>query len=267
MQHADLVSGLLMAAAFLVAGSTGVRAGRREWVAMMVFAAAGAFGGVFPEMCADGLNAVCRSRELRFQLPAEQYLHIIAGILEFGGITVALLVREAPDTGRQDPQRQGLSRPLEDGVGRVPHARIGLLVEQTGQCHGRGLLRRLHGDGRDAAPRANRRSWCAVHRAALGHAGVVGRKHRHDLFPVEHAASVLRRSPRPMWLSECRLVGSSSARDRQPASRADLWRSRAKASSPSPWLGACRRSRGGRVVTGGCVLRIEDPGHGPRPLA
>ncbi len=91
MQHADLVSGLLMAAAFLVAGSTGVRAGRREWVAMMVFAAAGAFGGVFPEMCADGLNAVCRSRELRFQLPAEQYLHIIAGILEFGGITVALL--------------------------------------------------------------------------------------------------------------------------------------------------------------------------------
>ena len=234
---------------------------------MMVFAAAGAFGGVFPEMCADGRQrrlpepgaafpASCRA------VPAHHCRHP-----RVRRHHRRPLVREAPDTGRQDPQRQGLSRPREDGVCRVPHARIGLLVEQTGQCHGRGLLRRLHGDGRDAAPRENRRSWCAVHRAALGHAGVVGRKHRHDLFPVEHAASVLRRSPRPMWLGECRLVGSSSARDRQPASRADLWRSRAKASSPSPWLGACRRSRGGRVVTGGCVLRIEDPGHGPRPLA
>jgi hypothetical protein len=91
MQHADLVSGLLLAAAFLAAGSASVRGGRREWLAMMVFAAAGALGGVFPEMCADGVSAVCRSRELRFQLPAEQYLHIVAGILEFGAITAALL--------------------------------------------------------------------------------------------------------------------------------------------------------------------------------
>jgi uncharacterized membrane protein len=41
-------------------------------------------------MCSDGANAVCRSRELRFQLPVQQYMHIVAGILEFGGITVAL---------------------------------------------------------------------------------------------------------------------------------------------------------------------------------
>ena len=90
MQHADLASGLLLSVAFLAAGSRGVRGGRREWLAMMVFAVAGALGGAFPEMCSDGANAVCRSRELRFQLPVQQYMHIVAGILEFGGITVAL---------------------------------------------------------------------------------------------------------------------------------------------------------------------------------
>ncbi|MGO9333816.1 MAG: DUF998 domain-containing protein [Acidimicrobiales bacterium] len=90
MQHADLVSGLLLLGAFLAAGSATIPGGRSEWWAMMVFAAAGAFGGVFPEICADGINAACRSRELRLQLPLEQYLHVVGGILEFGGITVAL---------------------------------------------------------------------------------------------------------------------------------------------------------------------------------
>jgi hypothetical protein len=91
MQHADLLSGLLLLGAFLAAGSATVPGGRREWWAMMVFAAAGAFGGVFPEICADGISALCRSRELRLQLPLEQYMHVVGGILEFGGITVALL--------------------------------------------------------------------------------------------------------------------------------------------------------------------------------
>ena len=91
MQHADLASGLLLSVAFLAAGRRGVRGGRREWLAMMVFAVAGALGGAFPEMCSDGANAVCRSRELRFQLPVQQYVHIAAGVLEFGGITLALV--------------------------------------------------------------------------------------------------------------------------------------------------------------------------------
>lgn len=90
MQHADLLSGLLLAGVFLISGMTSVRKGSREWAAMVVFSLAGALGGVFPEICSDGANALCRSRELRFQLPAQQYLHIIAGILEFGGITLAL---------------------------------------------------------------------------------------------------------------------------------------------------------------------------------
>ncbi len=90
MQHADLLSGLLVMGAFLAAGSNSIPGGRREWWAMMVFAGAGSFGGVFPEMCADGINALCRNMEWSFRLPLQQYLHIVAGILEFGGITVAL---------------------------------------------------------------------------------------------------------------------------------------------------------------------------------
>ncbi len=91
MQHADLLSGLLLSAAFLAAGRTSVRGGRLEWSAMMVFSVAGALGGLFPEICSDGVNAVCRNRELRFQLPVQQYVHIAAGVLEFGGITLALV--------------------------------------------------------------------------------------------------------------------------------------------------------------------------------
>jgi hypothetical protein len=58
---------------------------------MLAFAAAGALGGLFPEVCADGINAVCRRLEYRFELPASQYIHVAAGILEFAGVTLALL--------------------------------------------------------------------------------------------------------------------------------------------------------------------------------
>lgn len=91
MQHADLLSGLLVMGAFLAAGGRSIPGGRRDWWAMMVFAGAGSLGGVFPQVCADGINAVCRNMEWSFRLPLQQYLHIVAGILEFGGITVALL--------------------------------------------------------------------------------------------------------------------------------------------------------------------------------
>jgi len=91
MQHADLLSGLLVMGAFLAAGSRKIPGGRRDWLAMMVFAGAGSLGGVFPQVCADGINAVCRNMEWSFRLPLQQYLHIVAGIIEFGGITVALL--------------------------------------------------------------------------------------------------------------------------------------------------------------------------------
>jgi hypothetical protein len=97
MQHADLSSGLLLLAAFLVAGNRTVAAAapargtRREWLAMMGFAIAGGIGGLYPEVCNDTADAVCRRMEWRFELPASQYVHIVAGIAEFTFITVALV--------------------------------------------------------------------------------------------------------------------------------------------------------------------------------
>jgi len=91
MHHLDILAGLLLMAAFLLAGSRSVARGGREWMAMMIFAASGTLGGVFPEACADGINAVCRAEEFKFQLSVDQYLHVAAGIVEFASITLALL--------------------------------------------------------------------------------------------------------------------------------------------------------------------------------
>jgi Protein of unknown function (DUF998) len=91
MQHADLAAGILLLAAFWAAGHGLSQRGRREWQAMLGFAAAGALGGSFPEVCADGINAVCRRLEYRFELPVSQYVHMAAGIAEFAAITTALL--------------------------------------------------------------------------------------------------------------------------------------------------------------------------------
>jgi Protein of unknown function (DUF998) len=89
MQHADFASGLLLIVAFWAAGF-GSRAGRREWLAMLGFGVSGALGGLFPEVCADGVNAACRRMEVHFQLPASQYIHMVVGIFEFFFITLAL---------------------------------------------------------------------------------------------------------------------------------------------------------------------------------
>jgi hypothetical protein len=90
MQHADLAAGVLLFAAFLAARRGSSTAERREWLAMLAFTVAGALGGLFPEVCADGISAVCRRMEWRFQLPASQYVHVVAGIFEFATITIAL---------------------------------------------------------------------------------------------------------------------------------------------------------------------------------
>jgi hypothetical protein len=103
MQRADLLSGLLLLGAFLAAGSRSILGGRREWLAMMVFAAAGALGGLYPEVCADETSASCRAMEWSFRLPLQQYVHIAAGILEFGAITLALLFAVQRTHRRQGP--------------------------------------------------------------------------------------------------------------------------------------------------------------------
>jgi hypothetical protein len=47
---------------------------------------------VFSEVCADGISATCRRQEWHFQLPASQYVHVVAGIFEFAAITIALFL-------------------------------------------------------------------------------------------------------------------------------------------------------------------------------
>jgi hypothetical protein len=91
MQRADIVSGVLLLVAFAVAGSRSIAGGRREWRALLVFAAAGSAGGIFPETCADEISASCRRMEWAFQLPLQDYLHSVSGIVEFAALTLALV--------------------------------------------------------------------------------------------------------------------------------------------------------------------------------
>jgi hypothetical protein len=79
---------------------------------MLGFAVAGAAGGLFPEVCEDGINAVCRRMEWHFQLPASQYVHIGAGIVEFAAITIALFIatRRTRATAGSSPGAGGASR-------------------------------------------------------------------------------------------------------------------------------------------------------------
>lgn len=92
MQHLDMLSGLLVLAAFAIAGFASIRSGRREWLGLIVFAMAGLIGGLFPQVCEDGVSIACMDAERHFQLPLTQYVHDGAGIIEFAGITLALLL-------------------------------------------------------------------------------------------------------------------------------------------------------------------------------
>jgi Protein of unknown function (DUF998) len=92
MQHCDVASGLLLLGAFLLAGGGGLAGARREWLGMVVFALAGLIGGLFPQVCADGVSRACMRAEWHFQLPVSQYVHDSAGIIEFTAITLALLL-------------------------------------------------------------------------------------------------------------------------------------------------------------------------------
>jgi hypothetical protein len=59
---------------------------------MLIFAAAETLGGLYPEACPDEISASCRAVEWSFQLPLQQYVHMVAGVLQFGGISVAVLL-------------------------------------------------------------------------------------------------------------------------------------------------------------------------------
>ena len=57
---------------------------------MVAFAVGAGLGGLFPQVCTDGISASCLSLEWQFKLPASQYVHNVAGLIEFAGITFAL---------------------------------------------------------------------------------------------------------------------------------------------------------------------------------
>jgi hypothetical protein len=92
MQRADVTAGVLLLLAFVLAGSRAIPGGRREWLGMVLFAMTGAIGGLFPQVCADGLSPSCMSAEWHFRLAASQYVHDGSGVIEFAGITLALLL-------------------------------------------------------------------------------------------------------------------------------------------------------------------------------
>ena len=92
MQHADLISGILLLAAFLIIGNKRLRATLHEWLALVVFSIGALLGGIFVESCSDTTSAVCRHLEVTLQLPAHHYLHMIFGVIEFAAITIALFL-------------------------------------------------------------------------------------------------------------------------------------------------------------------------------
>jgi Protein of unknown function (DUF998) len=130
MQHLDLAAGVLLVAAFLVLRRT--LAGRGEWVSMLVFAAAGGVGGLFPEVCADGVSRVCRDSEWRFELPVSQYVHVAAGIVEFAVITVALLLAVRRTRGQRTPYARTYVALAGGAVAAYPLLGIAYLVNRFG---------------------------------------------------------------------------------------------------------------------------------------
>jgi hypothetical protein len=92
MSDADLVAGVLMAAALMLRGSKAQGDVRKEWKWLMAFAIGGAVGGRYPYACAEGLSAACRNLEWHLQLPIHHYVHVFAGITEFATLTTAAVI-------------------------------------------------------------------------------------------------------------------------------------------------------------------------------
>ena len=132
MRAADVVSGVLLLVAFAAASRGGPRGGRRESVAMMVFAAAGAVGGIVPEACPDTISAGCRRLEWGFGLPLLDYAHSLAGIAEFAGITVALILAFRRTRGQPCGAGQVYRALAVAAVGAYPLLGLAYLTNRLG---------------------------------------------------------------------------------------------------------------------------------------
>lgn len=106
MPHAEvlttlnLASGVLVLLAVIARGGDGTRTMRRLRGVLAVFALAVAAGALFPYACPEGLDEACRDAEWEFALPLHHYVHMTAGVVEYGAGTVALvLARRAAHAG------------------------------------------------------------------------------------------------------------------------------------------------------------------------
>jgi hypothetical protein len=132
MQSSDVLSGVLLLAAFLVIGGRTVAAARPDWLWMLGFAVAGAAGGAFPEVCEDGVSAVCRRQEWHFQLPVSQYVHIVAGIAEFTAITVALFIAMRRTRGQRALTARSYRRTWQAALVCYPLLGLAYLTDRLG---------------------------------------------------------------------------------------------------------------------------------------
>ncbi|MCU1352044.1 MAG: Uncharacterized protein JWM05_1253 [Acidimicrobiales bacterium] len=90
LQGTDVAAGLLLVAALLLARRA--RSGPLDdrWKLLFVFSGAVVVGGFFPLSCASGASRACSRLEQSFSLPGSHYIHIVAGITEFGCGTLAV---------------------------------------------------------------------------------------------------------------------------------------------------------------------------------
>ncbi len=115
MQHADFASGIFLFAAFIIVGWQSLDGGTLEWLLLLVFALAGAAGGIFSEQCLDTINRSCHLEEIELRLRGAQYVHIVAGIIEFAAITAVLYFSHRRTRG-QPSSIATLYRWLYDGA-------------------------------------------------------------------------------------------------------------------------------------------------------
>jgi Protein of unknown function (DUF998) len=132
MQYSDLLAGVLLIAAFLVIGGRTVAGGRTDWLWMLGFAVAGIAGGAFPEVCEDGVSAVCRGQEWHFQLPVSQYVHIVAGIAEFTAITAALFIAMRRTRGDRALTARSYRRTWQAALVSYPLLGLAYLTDRFG---------------------------------------------------------------------------------------------------------------------------------------
>jgi len=99
LRSLDVAAGTLILVAFVLLGRPhGRRA--REWVLLVVFSVAVVVGGLFPYACTEGINASCRAAEWHFRLPWQHYVHVGAGIVEFGSVTAAAWLARSRTRGQ-----------------------------------------------------------------------------------------------------------------------------------------------------------------------